>query len=365
MRIVYLIDQLKEHGGIEKIVTQKINYWIEYYHFDVLLVTYRQGGEPFIYPVNPKVQHIDLAINYDLSKSYFHPRNLVKAKKHFSALKKLLAGQSANVIISAGFTPDQYFLPYISKHIPKIKELHGSGFSLLSHLGGYRKKLFDQLGKYDKVVVLNTTEAAYFPTFPTEVIPNFISLNAEPSFAPRQKVIIAAGRIAPVKQFDHLIKAWALIANSLPEWQLHIYGAGDAKLMQSLQNLIRQNNLQRQTKLAGPTTELFAAMQQARVYAMTSATECFPMVLLEAQAAGLPVISYRSPHGPEHIIHNEQDGVLTKYNDISEFADQLSALLHDEEKVKTLAHNASLNANRYKIEMVMAKWNSLIVDLQK
>lgn len=367
MKIAYLIDQFFEHGGIEKILSQKINYWIGHYGYEVILITYRQQGKPFVYPLDPKVQHIDLDIDYDLAKSYFSPANLVKTRKHFTRLKAAIKKYKPDVVISAGFSPDQYFLPYIQPAIPKVKELHASGYTLSRNLGGMKGRLFNILAKYDKVVLLNAREQEYFPQFNTLIIPNFIeeTTTTGSDLAQKENIIIAAGRIAPVKQYDHLIKAWALIAAKFPDWKLQIYGAGDASLSGKLQQLIKTNAIAGQTFLMGGTAVLAAKMSEAKIFAMTSETECFPMVLLEAQRAGMVVVSYKAPHGPESIINDQEDGILTPYNDPEQYALALEELMQDKQKMHYLAQNAGNNVSRFSADAVMGQWNDLLKALIK
>ena len=79
-------------------------------------------------------------------------------------------------------------------------------------------------------------------------------------------------------------------------------------------------NLQNEVILCGSTDNMEEKMLNASIYAMTSLTECFPMVLLESLSCGLPVISFDCPNGPRNIIINNKDGLLVKNNNIDAFA---------------------------------------------
>ena len=94
--------------------------------------------------------------------------------------------------------------------------------------------------KYSHVVVLNATEAQYYKSGNVQIIPNAIEIPESTSTIERKNIIIAAGRIAPVKQFDQLIKAWTIIEHQFPNWEVHIYGEGDALLTESLKNQINE-----------------------------------------------------------------------------------------------------------------------------
>lgn len=366
MKIMYVSDQLYLHGGIEKMLAQKINYWIANYGYEVVLCTSEQQNNDFVYAVDSKLKHIDLCINYFRDQSYFHPKNLLKSISHFNSLRRLIKKEKPDVIISVNYTPEQFLLPFIAKQIPKVKEFHSSGVTLNNKpntiIDKLKYQLFLLLGRYQAQVVLNEDEKKYYPFQHLFVIPNFITLNAIEEPLIREKTIISAGRIASVKQFDHLIKAWSLIAQDFPEWQVKIFGDGDETLSVKLKEIIREFKVPN-IHLMGATSHLHEEMQKASVYAMTSATECFPMVLLEAQGAGLPIISYDCPNGPRNIIRTKQDGCLTPLNEISIFAEKLGIFITNESERKNIAVVAKHNVVHFSSKIVMEQWNDLLLKL--
>jgi len=366
MKIMYLTDQLYLHGGIEKMTSQKINHWIADFGYEVILCTSQHGDNPFVYQLNPSCKHVDLGVDYNRAKSYFHPRNFAKSILHFSALKNLIGKEKPDVIISVNYTPEQFFLPFIQKKIPKIKEFHSSGVNI-NFAGGFggkmKQRLFMLLGKYDAQVVLNEDEKKYYPFKHLYVIPNFVDeVSAIVKNPTRDKTIIAAGRIAAVKQFDHIVKAWALIAKDFPDWNLKIFGGGDQLLSESLQSYIKQEKIPN-AQLCGETSYLNTELQKASIYAMTSATECFPMVLLEAQTAGLPIVSYDCPNGPRNIISHGVDGLLTAHNEIAIFAQTLAQLMKDENLQLQMQVAGPEKATKFSANKVMQQWNTLLMKM--
>ena len=366
LKILYVTNQFYLHGGIEKMLSQKINYFIEEYGYEVILCTSEHYKNEYVYPLNNKTKHIDLEINYSRTKSYFHPKNLLKVVRHFRKLKQTLKIEQPDIVISVNFTPEQYFLPFIEKHIPKIKEFHSSGVTIKkskSLLGRFKGSLFDIFERYDSLIVLNKDEVKYYPFKNVQVIPNFIEVEKGLEIENRNKTIIAAGRIAPVKQFDHLIQAWGLIANQFPDWDVKIFGDGDDELSKKLHEQLLQNNIPR-IKLMGATTQLTLEMQKASIYAMTSITECFPMVLLEAQNAGLPIVSYNCPNGPRNIINNNEDGVLVQNQSIDDFANALSNLINEKNVRLKMGIKAKNNSLNFAPSLIMEMWNKLMLNLR-
>ena len=362
MKIVYCTDQVYLHGGIEKVLAQKLNYLVLQPNCEIHLITSEQKEKPFCYTISSKVMHHDLAINYDRTKSYFNPTNLKKVPEHIKRLKALLNEIKPDVLIVCNYAFDFYFIPFISSGIKTIKEFHSSRYYYIKELP--QANIFNKIRyrinnwieqKYSHLVVLNEDEQKYYSSNNIEVISNAVSYINIDSEIGRENIIIAAGRIAPVKQFDHLIKAWSLLAKDFPDWKVQIYGDGDEVLLGELNALIIElavSNIQ----LMGATNNLDNKMEEAAIYALTSATECFPMVLLESLACGLPIVSYDCPHGPNNIITNNKDGILVAHNNIDAFAHKLMELMKDEDIRTKMGVNALNNVKRFEESKIMQHW---------
>jgi glycosyltransferase involved in cell wall biosynthesis len=365
MIIAYYTDQVYLHGGIEKILSQKLNFLSNLTGYQIHLITIEQENNDSCYPISKKVYHHDLEINYVRTKSYFHPVNFCKVPFHIRKLKKTLQTIKPDVLIVCNFSFDFYFIPFIANNIKIIKEYHASRYYYIKNLpkASFIKKIFYKVNnfienQYSYIALLNEDEKKYYKSENLVVIPNFTSKQNTKNTSKKENIILAAGRIAPVKQFDHLIKAWALIEKKFPEWEVHIYGHGDENLLIKLKNLISSLTLTR-IKIKGATDILYSKLEKASLYAMTSSTECFPMVLLEALNNGLPIVSYKCPHGPSNIITESNDGVLVKHNNIEEFALELSKLIEDEFLRNNMSKNGIKNVSRFNEEIVMEQWLDL------
>lgn len=366
MKIVYLTDQTFLHGGIEKVLATKANFLAEQYHHQVTVVTTEQKGHQPCYTFSEKVNLRDIAINYYRDKSYFHPLNLIKAIKHFFKIKKLIKQLQPDVMVVSNYSFDFYFLPYILSKIPKIKEFHSSKyFDYHRKPIGIKEKLMAFLSKntenkYQHLVVLNPIEKKFYNNERISVIPNPIPMN-ELNINVLNKKIIAAGRISSVKNFGELIDIFNELKNELKDWELHFYGEDYLDTKKKLIEKITKFNLGEQVKFMGITDDILKTMQNYSIYAMTSVTECFPMVLLEALSVGLPVISYNCPTGPQFIIKNNEDGFLVQ--DKPEFIIQLKRLIESDELRNNFSKNGKKNAKRFSEMEVMKLWNNLFVDL--
>ncbi|MBX9888378.1 MAG: glycosyltransferase [Flavobacteriaceae bacterium] len=368
MRILYCTNQLYVHGGIERILSQKINHLLDEGH-EIFLTTFEQCDRPDVYPLVHKLSRFDLQIKYQTGYSYFHPKNLSKVIKHFFRLRQLIKKIKPDLIISISYTPDQFFLPFLSRSIPKVKELHSSGVVVgISGKEGRQSikgKLTSVFKKYNALVVLNKDEISYFSGCNTFVIPNFTDFQpSSDSLELKEKTVIAAGRIAPVKQFHELIYIWKMIYLDFPDWKFKLFGDGDEKVTVGLENLIHSLDLSDSFLLLPSINNLEQEMEKASIYAMTSQTECFPMVLLEAKASAVPIVSYDCPYGPRNIIKNDLDGYLIAPNDRVSFADKLTELMRDSTLRTTMALNAKKNVSDFSKEKVMMQWNNLFTQIK-
>lgn len=97
-------------------------------------------------------------------------------------------------------------------------------------------------------------------------------------------------------------------------------------------------------------------MLSSDIYVMTSHTECFPMVLLEASAAGLPLVAFDVPVGPAAIINDGENGYLAEYGNNRQMADKIIYLLKNREALYATGKAARQSAYKYTKEKIMPLW---------
>ena len=373
MKIVYYTDQIYLHGGIERVLANKVNYFINEKGFEVFIVTSEQKGNSPCYHIDDKVKLHDIGINYNRNLSYFHPINFIKVFKHFFLLKKKLKELNPDVVIVCNFAFDFFFIPFIYPKIIKIKEFHSSRdfeYHFRKQNKSFIKDLYYKINdyiesKYHYLALLTNDEKRYYKSKNTVVVPNSLTNYPDNYAALTNKKVISAGRIAPVKGFEKLIQAWVLIAKENPDWSLNIYGDGEPEYIYCLKMLIDSLELQNKVKICGSTNNIEQIMLNASIYAMTSITECFPMVLLEALSCGLPVVSFDCPNGPRNIIINNSDGILVENENIDKFALTIMKLINDESFRKRMGKQARENIKRFESSIVMEYWINLFTKSTK
>jgi glycosyltransferase involved in cell wall biosynthesis len=179
---------------------------------------------------------------------------------------------------------------------------------------------------------------------------------------PDTKVVVAAGRLTRQKGFDRLVAAWALVAEKHPDWRLNIFGHGkDA----ALQARIDKKNLTKVITLQGFTSEPYQRFAESAIYAMSSRSEGFPMVLLEAMGCGLPLVSFDCQTGPADIITEGKNGLLVPEGDIKALAAALNRLIEDPELRRRMGAAGVEMAKDYAPARIAARWEQVFEEVQQ
>lgn len=185
-------------------------------------------------------------------------------------------------------------------------------------------------------------------------------LSDQSSYNPSSKIILSASRIVPIKGIENMIEVSKRLKEEFPDWQWRIYGDGDAEYVKTLQNEIDKNDLGSFIKLMGGTSDIYNCYRDCGLFVLTSYSESFSMVLLEAKANWVPLISFDCPTGPRNIIRDGVDGYLVKPNDLDELHDRMYECMSDEELRKTLSANAYGNIDKFSKNKIIKMWLELI-----
>ncbi|MDQ0793252.1 stealth conserved region 3 domain-containing protein [Streptomyces sp. B1I3] len=194
-----------------------------------------------------------------------------------------------------------------------------------------------------------------------EVVPNALPAGFRPRSTLETRTVVTAGRLVGEKQLDHALEAWALLAPHHPGWTLKIFG--DGPMSGALRRQISQLGLHDCVQLNGNSPHLAEEWAKASIALMTSKNEAFPLVLMEAQAAGVPVVSYDCPNGPSEIILDGQSGVLVPPGDVEALAGRLHQLMTDGPLRHRMGASAAESITRFAPPLVTARWESFFQGL--
>jgi glycosyltransferase involved in cell wall biosynthesis len=158
-----------------------------------------------------------------------------------------------------------------------------------------------------------------------------------------------------------LIEVWSMLHRIRPEWTLDIIGNGE--WANRLQRQIESFGLNRCICLKSSANHIEEEYMQASLLVMSSRYEGLPMVLLEAQSFGLPIVSFACKCGPRDIITDGEDGFLVPEGELATMADRILTLMDNEVLRKRMGQAAQINCRRFSESVVMEKWERLFLQL--
>lgn len=366
MRILYCIPELYNAGGMERIISAKVNWLASLGHELIVVTTDGKGNKPY-FPLHSSVKIIDLGLNYiddrGLNPLRWRWNRIRKLSRHKRLLARVLRDIRPDVSVST-FEQEAhilYKLPFAGR---RILEYHFvRNLRSLEPRTGIRRYVDKYLdfkdgrvtGKYDAFVVLTDKDRKAWPCQTNiHVIPNFILSNPDKHSDLTRKKVIAAGRLERVKGYSRLIEAWNIVSKKFPDWKLEIYGKGTLK--DELQSLIRNKKLEKCVCLKDPVPDIYEPMSESSVYAMTSIYEGFSMVIIEAFAMGLPVVAFNVDCGPSSLVTHGKNGLLADDGDIEAFVSRLSDVMASYKLRTELSAGALESASHFRRDAVMEKW---------
>lgn len=360
IRITFVIPSLSA-GGAERVMSTVANYFAKQ-GYPVTLLTLDWGRKPF-FKIDEAIAQRSLGL---LSASDNIFQTIIRSLRRSYRLGKEIRISNPDIVVSfmdktnvlTLFSLFGSKIPVIvSEHMdPKQREW---AFILLRRIA-YRWA--------SRVVVLTQSMKKYFRNWLASekvvIIPNPIRLEDERSNIsnqvklPKAKLIVAMGRLVRQKGFDLLIKSFAKISSSNPDWSLVILGQG--QMQEELEGLIDSLNLKNRIFLLGLVPNPLAILKQADIFVMSSRFEGFPMVILEAMAQGVAVISFDCPCGPSEIIRDKIDGILVPPENVAALAATIAKLMGDENERKRLALRAPEVLERFGAPRILEMWRRTV-----
>ena len=147
------------------------------------------------------------------------------------------------------------------------------------------------------------------------------------------------------------------MAGKHPDWQLRL--VGDGELREALQEQVDRLNLRDSVLLGKATDDMDSVYRNTSILALSSHYEGLPMVLLEAQAYGIPAVAFTCKCGPRDVITDGVDGILVPEGDIPALAQGLDALISQPDRLREMGTNAFRASERWDFESIMKQWLTL------
>jgi glycosyltransferase involved in cell wall biosynthesis len=344
-------------GGAERVMATIANGWSKFH--DTLLLTFDGEKSTPHYVIDPQVRLIRLGV-WGKTSSFLEA--LLGNYHRFSALQKAIRAAKPEVILSAlPRTNIIILLVTLFKRVKVIVTEHSvPNRSSIGWLWSILRSLTYPLA--GAVVVpsneLQKAIKAWVGVDP-KVIPNPALFKESPTLNKRGTTtfkIIGVGRLAPVKDFSLLIKAFSIVKSSVPDSELTIFGEGEERA--KLSELANELNVK--VNFPGFASAIYDEYQNADMFVLTSQHEAFPVALLEAMAAGLPVVSVDCEVGPRSIIRDKVDGILVSSRSPEVLAEHILEVISDSSLRKRIAKEATSVRERFGLQRVLQQWEDLI-----
>jgi glycosyltransferase involved in cell wall biosynthesis len=346
-------------GGTERIVSLVADHWANR-GWRVSIFTFEAPGTAAYYHINSSITVEQLG-----SPSFRHSTlgSIRTAAHRALALRRAFRKSSPDVIVS--FLTRTNVLTLLSTRGLRVPVV-------VSERNNPARQPFGapwqwlRTFTYPKAFGLVTMTRGALEYFPKKmrphewIIPNPVELPPAWQEKRGNHSLVAVGRLVPQKGFDLLLRAFALAAREVPKWSLTIWGEGPdrAKLEQQRENL----GLSTRVHFPGVTERPGIWIETADAFVLSSRYEGWGIVVLEAMAAGLPVVSFDCEWGPREMIKHGVDGLLVPAEDITSLSDALVKIMKDEKLRQQLGGAAAESVKRYSRERIMAEWDNVIND---
>lgn len=373
LKIVYCTPALYMAGGVERVLSLKANYFADHYGYDITIVLTEGKNKPLFYPLSDKIKVVNLDIDFEeLWTCSFLKKILVYLKKQRIYKKRLsaeLMRLRPDITISL-LRREINFLTSVKDGSKKIGELHVNRANYRNFEAGEAnaiKNLFAKLWMWnlvshlknlDRFVVLTGEDkASWIELKNVIVIPDPLAFSIDEMSSLANKRVIAVGRYVYQKGFDLLLQAWAKIENQHPDWELVVYGMGDRDPYEQIIDDLRIDRSR--CHLYGSTPDIKKEYLNSSLFVFSSRFEGFGMVLIEAMACGLPVVSFDCPCGPKDIVRHDEDGMLVPSCNTDSLAGAMHKLMSDDGLRKDMASKAIINVRRFQLDEIAQRWQTL------
>ena len=361
MNIAFVIPGLGP-GGAERVATLLCDFWAGEGHA-VTLITFESDETAPFYTLDRRVAVRRLAA----SAGKGNPR-VFNNFNRVSRLRALLRELRPDAVVA--FTTDANVIALLATRgsglpvvVSERNQPDRPGLALVHRIARRFTYPFA-----DAVVVQTDAIASWMRKrfrVPVHIVPNPVRVadSCSPRRAADRPQLIAVGRLSAQKGFDILIEAFSRVAPKHPDWHLVIYGEGpDRSELEQLRDAL---SLQGKVLLPGLTKNIRAAFAEASLFVLPSRFEGYPNALLEALAAGLPVIATSAPGGASEILAKGKYGMLVQPDDAGALASALDEMMSDATLRTNYSEIAPDAVAELDIELVGRQWLDLLDALRR
>jgi GalNAc-alpha-(1->4)-GalNAc-alpha-(1->3)-diNAcBac-PP-undecaprenol alpha-1,4-N-acetyl-D-galactosaminyltransferase len=363
LRICFVIPTLGA-GGAERVASILCGEWAKL-GCDVHVLTYQAHGEHSHYPMASgiTVHQLDMMRSTDGGLD-FVLENLLRLWR----LRRHLRLLAPDVVVA--FMPEPNVVTRLAtlgmRAVVVLSERVHPAYLPHRRLLLAMQRRFYPLA--DAVVVQTSVIAEYvmrhFGVRRASVIPNPLDIRTFRTFssdAHASRGVLAVGRLDVQKGFDCLIKAFSILAADFPDWILTILGEGPQR--KDLEVLIAECGLQGRVVLPGVISNVAECLQSAALFVHAARFEGYPNAVMEALAAGCPVVATDSPGGARELLENGRYGLLVDVDDVVGLSQAMGELMASPQRRQALSETAPAAVQHLDAGRIAGRWIALFEEL--
>lgn len=359
-RVAVLINDMRASGGIQKVASNLVRDLAARY--ETSLISVEPLENPVFFEEGLDFQSLEYRRNSVSRKALVADLVAVGGR-----LRRLVRRQKIDTVLALWYDMATVAAFALPSTVKKVGCEHISYWEARRIWRAIRSVSYPRL---DAVVGLTQEDLPLLSAISRRatVIPNYVRDYPAVALEDRQKILLTIGHLASRKGLDRLL--WALKQTLIdnPDWKLVVVGGGekgyvDWGYMDYVSVLVNLLQLQGRVEFYPATSRIEDWYRRASIYVLGSRMEGLPMVLIEAKAHGLPVVSFDCPTGPKEIVRHGIDGFLIK-NDSWEFGQAASDLIRNRQLWQSMSDAALEDVGqRFGRAAVLNSWCNLIEEL--
>lgn len=364
-------------GGVESFITTISSFLQKKYDVEIVSVYKFPDNVIVSLPKCVKVTYLlpeDMLPNKDKIKLHISNKRIILLFKEIvKAIKilylkkyrmiKYIKKCDSKIIISTRIEHNSILSEYGNDNSFKIATEHNY------YSEKYSERVVNSCDYIDAFIVTTNDQKKYYENLfsdsKTKVykIAIAVPFKSDSSSNLKKYNLVSIGRLSEEKGFSDLIELFAMLHDRNPKYKLKIIGDGDQRKL--LEEKINEKKLINNVEMCGykNSDEINEILLNSSIYLMTSHTESFGIVLIEAMRCGVPCIIFDSAKGACEIVKNNYNGFIIKKRNMNKYVEAIIKLSNDRKMLKNMSKNAIKTASSFSTEKIEEQWLNLLENI--